>query len=281
VFQVFFETDQRKALEPACVAYDNAGKATEALEFDVFRRLATSASVASLSHWGAVSWRFGEKTGLGGRELLAAVRESPQVDLWFCNPFPYLEGLFPSLWQHGHTTHPGLLEIAQAFFAAAGLPAEDLVRLERSSHFSAANYFVGTPRFWAAYLPFVAAAIERAEAGMPPALRDRLHSPEADPKLWHKGSTYLPFIVERLVPTFLRGPGRELTAQRYALPREEAKLNAELRALRELKDRAIAEQSVPLAREWMERRNRYVKPRTKPEWWAEFADLINPTEIVF
>ena len=281
VFQVFFESDQRSTLDRAFVPYDNAGKATEALEFDVFRRLAASASVGSLSHWGAVSWRFGEKTGLSGRELLSRVREAPQVDVWYCNPYPYIEALFPSFWYQGQTTHPGLLEIAHSFFVAADLPVEDLVRLERCEHFSAANYFVGTPRFWSAYLPFVATAIERAEARLSPAMRERLHSSQADPKLWHKGSTYLPFIVERLVPTFLRGPGQGLITRRYALPREEAKLSPELRALRELKDRAIAERSLPLVREWMDRRNRYVKPRTRPEWWAQFADLLNPPEIVF
>lgn len=281
VFQIHFSPSQQSALDPAFVPYDNAAKTTEALEFDVFRRLAASRSVGSLTHWGAVSWRFFEKTGLTGRELLSLVRESPEVDLWYCNPYPYLEGLFHSNWHHGHTTHPALLDIARAFFSAAALPEQDLARLEPSSHFSTANYFVGSPRFWAVYLPFVSAALERAEAGMPAEWLTKLHSSEADPKERHHGSTYLPFIIERLLPTFLRGPGAHLLARRYVCHREEARLDGELRALRQLKDRAVAEQSAPLAREWMQRRNAYAKPRCAPHWWAEYSALLNPDEIVF
>jgi hypothetical protein len=281
VFQIYFDPTQQSALDSAFVPYDNSARTTEALEFDVFRRLAASASVKSHSHWGAVSWRFFEKTGLTGRELLALVRESPEVDLWYCNPSPYLEGLFHSNWHHGHTTHPGLLGLARAFFTAAALPVQDLARLDSSNDFSTANYFVGSPRFWTAYLPFVSAAIERAEAGMPPEWLTKLHSSDADPRDLHHGSTYLPFIVERLLPTFLRGPGAHLLARRYICHREESKLDGELRALRQLKDRAIAEQSVPLAREWMQRRNVCIKPRAPADWWQQFAELLNPTEIVF
>jgi hypothetical protein len=262
IFQIFFD--------PA-----------EALEFDVFRRLSTSRSIASLSHWGAVSWRFFEKTGMTGRELLELVRASPEVDLWYCNPSPYLEGLFHSNWHHGHTTHPALLDIARAFFSAAGLPVQDLSRLHPSSHFSTANYFVGSPRFWAAYLRFVSNAIQRAETGMPREWLTKLHSSDADPRDLHHRSTYLPFIIERLLPTFLRGPGSHLHIRRYLCHREEAKLDSDLRALRELKDCAIAEQSVPLAREWMQRRNVCVRRRAPPDWWEQFAELLNPVEIIF
>jgi hypothetical protein len=281
VFQIFFDPGQRSALDPAFVSYDNASRTTERLEFDVFQRLAASASVQTLTHWGAVSWRFFEKTGLRGRELLNLVRESPEVDLWYCNPYPYLEALFPSYWYQGHTTHPGLRDVASAFFEAASLPSEDLLRLEAADCFSAANYFIGSPRFWASYLPFISSALDAADRNMTPAARARLRSPEADPKGWHHGAGYLPFIIERLLPTFLRGPGAHLVTRRYAVPREEAKLNDELRRLRAMKDQAVAQRSDIVAREWMELRNRYVRPRCQADWWAEFGDFLNPTEIVF
>lgn len=281
VFQIYFDPAQQSALDPAFVPYDNSARTTEALEFDVFRRLAASASVKSHSHWGAVSWRFFEKTGLTGRELLSQVRLAPEVDLWYCHPYPYLEGLFHSSWHHGHTTHPDLLNLAREVFEVARLPTDDLDRLEASNHFSAANYFVGSQRFWAVYLPFVRDVLAAAEVGLPPTTLATLHSSDADPKKFHHGSTYLPFIIERLLPTFLRGPGAHLTVRRYALPRKEARLNGELRLLRTLKDQAVAEQSTDLARNWMARRNRYVQPRCTREWWAEFAPLLNPAEIVF
>jgi hypothetical protein len=281
VFQIFFDPVQRGSLDTAFVPYDNGGRTTERLEFDVFRRLAASSSVQSMAHWGAVSWRFYEKTGIRGRELLSVVRAAPNIDLWFCNPYPYLEALFPSYWYQGHTTHPGLGQIAREFFTMAALPAQDLDRFEPASHFSAANYFVGSPRFWESYLPFVTAMLEKVDQGASPEWRERLRSPEADPKRWHRGAGYLPFIIERLLPTFLRGPGAHLAVRRYPVPREEAKLNDELRTLRIMKDQAIAQRSVDLAREWMERRNRYVIPRCKPEWWAEFGDFLTSREIVF
>lgn len=281
VFQIHYAPEQQGALDPAFVPYDNAGKATELLEFDVFRRLAASPSVQSLTHWGAVSWRFGEKTGLTGREFLAYPRAMPQIDLWYLNPYPFIESLFPSCWVQGHTTHPRFLPLVEQVFLAAGLDPISVRRIEPSHFFSAANYFIGSQRFWALYLPFVGDFIERVESGLPVSWRQELHSSKADPKGFHKGSTYLPFVVERLLPEFLRTAGSDLAVQRVPLPREEAKLNAELRALRELKDRAVAERSTSLAGEWMSRRNRYVKPRTTPTWWAEFSEVLNPSEIVW
>jgi hypothetical protein len=281
IFQIYFQGEQRSQIDSAFVAYDNAEKTTEVLELDVFRRLNGSASVRSLSHWGAVSWRFFEKTGLRGRELVDHIRSNPEVDLWYCNPYPYLEALFPNFWVHGATTHPGLLELASEFFAAANLPGQDLHRIEPSRHFSAANYFVGTPAFWSAYLPFINQALADAESNLSSVSLEKLHSSEADPRHWHHGATYVPFIVERLLPTFLRGPGSQLNIRRYPIPREEAKLNDELRLLRALKDQAVVGESRNLALQWMDRRNRYVKPRCAPAWWAQFGELLNPTEILF
>jgi hypothetical protein len=75
--------------------------------------------------------------------------------------------------------------------------------------------------------------------------------------------------------------GLYLTFRFYPIRREEAKLNDELRLLRALKDQAVQGQSRNLALQWMDRRNRYVKPRCAPAWWAEFGELLNPTEIIF
>lgn len=281
VFQIHYAPEQQGALDPAFVPYDNAGKATELLEFDVFRRLAASPSVQSLTHWGAVSWRFGEKTGLTGRELLAQVRSAPEVDLWYHNPYCYMECLFPSLWVQGHTTHPRLLMIAEQVFEVAGLDVSALRRLESSRFFSAANFFIGTPRFWGRYLPFVNDLLERVEKGLSEPWREELHSSAADARDLHHGATYLPFIIERLLPVFLRVHGADLVTRKVFLPREEAKLDAELRQLRDLREQAVTQRSVAIAREWMERRNRYVKPRAPAEWWAEFSEVLNPSEIVW
>ena len=129
------------------------------------------------------------------------------------------------------------------------------------------NYFVGRPSFWAAYLPFVAQALARAEASMPTAQLARLHSTEADWELTHNASTYVPFIVERLFTVFLRTAGRHLTAQQVRLPPREALMHPALDELRTMKNVAILSRSTRILALWQQKRMDYL--RQYPADWCE------------
>jgi len=281
IFQIHFKGEQAEHLDDAFEHYDNQGVMAETQEFEVFNKLYDSTQTKGLAHWGAVSWRFTEKTGLTGQALLDQVAAHPDVDVFYMNPYPYNEALFQSVWMQGETTHPDFLSIAEQFLMAAGFNADEVLRIDNSASVSTCNYCVGSPAFWQLYIPFIEGVLKRAEAKLPRALRARIHSPEADVKSLHHGSTYIPFIVERLFAVFMRSEGRGLKARKIPLPAQEAKLNEHLRSLRMLKDAAVAGKSKVLYAIWANYRNLYCQAAFKPYWTQKYLKTLNPKEVVW
>jgi hypothetical protein len=281
IFQIYYEPWHIELLDPAFEPFDNSGVVSEFLEYDVFSRLAASPELQSTPLWGALSWRFGEKTGISGDALRDAINANPGFDLYYCNPYPENEALFHNMWLQGETCHPRFLELARAVFAAAGLPEDDLIAVEPSALFSAANYFVGSPKFWSLYLAFVRRVMGLSDSRLSREMRELLHSPEADKRAMHNGATYVVFIIERLLPTFLKTSGRHLKTFKVALPDKEAELNVHIRLLREMKDVAHKTKSAWLAACWINYRNLYFAQSSSREWCATHLRNVTPTSVRF
>ena len=281
IWQIYYQAVQQAQLDAAFTPLDNSRFPSETHELAVFQRLHTSGAAASYSAWGALSWRFAEKTGLSGHELLHIVQQSPSVDVFYMNPFPHIEALFASPWWHGEVAHPDLLEVANAFLDAAGLCTEELNRLTPAREFSMCNYFVGSQSFWQSYLPFVEGALHRADMKMPPALRAKMHSEDADWRKLHHASTYVPFIMERLFTVFLHNQGRHLKVQKIPCPLGESNMNEDLLELRNMKDVAVLSRSKHILAMWQEKRSEYFR-KTSSAWWCDrYLDRLITAPVVW
>ena len=274
IWQIYYQAVQESKLDKAFVPLDNSQFPSETHEFAVFQRLQASGAADTLSAWGALSWRFAEKTGLSGQELLRMVEQAPEADVFYMNPFPHIEALFASPWWHGEVAHPEFLEVASAFFAAAGLDAAELHRLTPAREFSMCNYFVGGPRFWQSYLPFVEQALRRADEHMPPGLRAKMHSEDADWRKLHHASTYVPFIVERLFTVYLRTQGRHLKAHKISSPRGEDSMNKSLIDLISMKDMAILTRSKTILALWQKERAAYFRQTSSALWCDRYLGRL-------
>lgn len=272
IWQILFNQDQRARLDTAFTPLDNSQYPAETQEFAVFQRLVGSGATAQFPVWGALSWRFGEKTGMSGHNLLSVVQQSPDVDVFYMNPFPHIEALFVSPWWHGEVAHPEFLDVSSAFLEAAGLDGSDLHRLTAARDFSMCNYFVGGPRFWQSYLPFVEQALQRADLNMPPDLRAKMHSVDADWRKLHHASTYIPFILERLFTVFLHTQGRHLKVQKIPSPLGEANMNEALRDLRNMKDVAVLTRSTKVLDMWQEKRATYFRQTSNAAWCDRYLE---------
>jgi hypothetical protein len=281
IFQIYYEAWQRELLDPNFAALDNSKGNSELLEFAVFEKLATTDYVKGAQLWGALSWRFTEKTGMTGTDWVKEISAHPGNDVYFCNPYPENEALFHNMWLHGDTRHAQFLALSQAVFQVTGLPVEELTSILSSDRFSAANYFVATPKFWGAYLPWVQQVMSVANKKLPPKVRDLMHSSGADEADLHKGATYVPFIVERLFPVFMKTEGKNLKGYKIALPERERELNVHVKLLREMKDVAIRTKSAWLAACWINYRNLYLTQVNGKEWCTKHLRNITPTEIKF
>lgn len=281
IFQIYFQPWQKELLDPAFVALDNSKATAESLEFDVFERLARSKYVEGCSLWGALSWRYTEKTGLTGTDLLKVIDANPGMDVYYCNPHVQNEGLFHNMWVQGDTSHPQFLELCREVFQACGLPQQELTGIAPPAVWSAANYFVGTPAFWNKYLQWVRAILTMADQKLPPKARALLHSSVADAKGVHGGASYVPFIVERLFPLFMKTAGRGLKGYKIALPEREREMNVHVKLLREMKEMAHRTNSAWLAACWVNYRNLYFSQTNGRAWCDKHLRAITPTEVRF
>lgn len=281
IFQIYYEDWHEQLLDPEFVPYDNRGVQSELFEFEVFEKLIHSAQTKGAQYWGALSWRFGEKTGMSGKELLATIEANPGFDVYYCNPFPANEAVYHNGWVQGEPSHPSFLALSKAFFEAAGLQTDRLSLIQVSGSFSASNYMVGSPAFWDAFVLFVRRALGNAQRKMPANMRALLHSKVADQHNFHFGATYVPFIVERLLGTFLATDGAGLKSHKFPLPAREAELNVHQRLLREMKDVAHKTRSNWLAAIWMNYRALYLTQTNGREWCQKYLRSITPAEIRF
>jgi hypothetical protein len=281
IFQIYFEPWQRELLDKGFKPLDNSGASAESMEFAVFERLEMSEAVKDAELWGALSWRFSEKTGMTGKELLAQIKANPGYDVYFCNPHLGNEAIHYNMWLQGETSHPHFLSLVSAVFKAAGLDEQELTALHPSSSYSAANYFVATPKFWRAYIAFIRKVLKAADKNLSPELLRLLHSKSADPNDLHAGATYVPFIVERLFGYFMRTKGSKLKPFKLVLSKREAELNVHQKLLREMKDMAFKTKSPWLAACWVNYRNLYLsQTQTKP-WCNKYLRVITPTKMHF
>jgi hypothetical protein len=281
VFQIYYRPQQRQALDPAFEPYDNSGDLSPLLELNVFRKIARQPECAGLAYWGAVSWKFGQKTGLTGAALLATIRANPGFDVYFCNPHPDTEALYHNLWVQGETSHPQFMTLAREIFALARLDVSALEGLWPAALYAAANYFVATPAFWEDYLGFVGAVLDALPGRLSPLGAAMLHSPMADARGAHANASYLPFVVERLFSTFLLARRDKYRAYKYLTENSRLERNVHLRHLREMKDEAGRTRSEWLASCWSNYRRLYLAQLHGKLWLQKYQPLVTPRETRF
>lgn len=281
IFQIYYRPEQRQFLDPAFEPYNNQGDSSPLLEFNVFRKLMNSELPRGAGLWGALSWKFKEKTGLSGEQLRKIIAANPDQDVYYCNPFPELEGVYHNLWLQGETSHPNFLILCRDFLQAAGLDESCLTQLVPSTYFAASNYIVATPEFWQGYIAFISDVIDKAERGMSTTAKAMIYSAAADRKAMHAGASYMPFIVERLFGVYLARVQGKYKTCKFTCEQQENKLNVHLRLLRQMKDVAISSKSLWLATCWINYRNVYMQQLHGNDWCNRYLRDITPVNAKF
>jgi len=281
IYQIYYQSQQKPLLDPELEPYNNIGDKSPLLEFNVFLKLGLDKELQKLPLWGALSWKFGQKTGLSGADLKKMIADNPGYDVYYCNPHPDTEALFHNLWLQGETTHPNFLVLCREFFESADLPVELLTDVYPSKLFSSANYFVGTPAFWERYLKFVGITLALANKKLTPTTRAILYSSTADKRGMHAESSYIPFIIERLFAVFLMQQGKDIKAFKLPLQLPESRLNVHLTMLRQMKDVAHAQKSLWLTACWANYRSLYLSTMRDKEWIKKHLKAVTPSATRF
>jgi len=150
-------------------------------------------------YFGLISPKFNNKSKLRGSEFIHWINSNPGYDVYFFNPFPQLSYWNFNVWTQGEFWHPGLADLANALFAAAGLSIR-VDKLPRNTAASSlySNYWVGNEKFWRIYMAFVRKLVAAVD-DLAAVERKKLF--ELAPH--YAPATYFPFVFERLFSTFL------------------------------------------------------------------------------
>jgi len=281
IFQIYYHDRQLPFLDPDFEPYDNAEDKSPLLEFNVFAKLLQSDKLHGTRLWGALSWKFGQKTGLTGARFKKVIAANPGYDVYFCNPHAEVEALYHNLWLQGEVSHPNFIALSKEIFEVAGLPAELLTEIQPSLNFATANYFVATPSFWKRYAAFVSRILLAANKKLSPTARAIMFSSTADPSGVHAEASYIPFIVERLFSVFLRTEGHDFRAYKISPQDPHGPINVHLKLLSEMRNLACRTKSAWMASCWVNYRNLYLTNSHGAPWAQRYLKCITPQAVVF
>jgi len=281
IYQIYYHPEQVCYLDPLFLPYDNSDDNDPLLEFNVFRKIERSGDVDGCRLWGALSWKFKQKTGMTGDELHQFIEANPGYDVYYCNPHVHLEAIFPNLWIQGETAHPNFLRLSRTIFYVLGFPPSWLYAVYPTKAFASTNYIIATPSFWRAYITFVENALERLHCELSLDELGQLFSSAADHKGFHAGASYLPFVVERLFACFMLQEGQNYYSIKYPLPRQEAKLDQHQILLRQMKDQACKDHSLWMLACWVNYRNLYLLTHFKHNWIERYIHIMTPNPPEF
>jgi hypothetical protein len=283
IYQIYYREDQKPHLDSEFIPYNNEGDKDPLLEFNVFRKIYRSQEHHKGELWGALSWKFTQKTGLTGKCLHSFIKSNPGYDVYYCNPFPEFEAIYQNLWAQGETAHPDFINLNKEVFEIIGLPHGLLLEeIQPKAAFAATNSIVGSAKFWSAYFAFIEGVLEKLFSKGGESLLKKLHSSSADAKGAHAGASYIPFIVERLFAVFLYSQeGKSLRTIKYPLPEAEKQVNVHMKHLREMKEAAWKSKSVWMASCWLNYRNLYLTQCHGIEWARKYLPVISPKKITF
>jgi hypothetical protein len=153
-YQILNHYTSRQELDPGFAVLDNsANERPDWYEYWPIRKFLLSESLDEDAFYGFLSPKFKLKTNLGAAEVRGFIQESDAAtDVVLFSPSIHNSAFYLNVFEHGDAEHPGLLQVANDFFARIHKPQplDSLVSDSRNTVHS--NYFIAKPRFWREWL---------------------------------------------------------------------------------------------------------------------------------
>lgn len=215
IYQIYYKDEQKAKLDPAFTPWDNTANLQPDLqEWYIWDKIFPEAMEEKLDYWGAVSWKFGDKTNLSGQQFVDFIQANPGYDVYFVNPAVINEAVFLNGWEQGDIWHPNLSKIATEFFTKIGYTDPGLrdTVIDRNVMMFA-SYFVASREFWQDYMKISSQLFTEAEKD--PEFRQKVFGQGLSEYNLNKSLPNFPFINERLVSTVIDMKGYRSAAYPY------------------------------------------------------------------
>lgn len=212
IHQIYYRRNQRRHLDSGFSAWNNLkNRRPEWAELWVMIRALESNPGSFKDLTGFVSWKFRQKTCLTSCEVRDFIEAHPGYDCYIFNPLTLQTALFASVWDQGERWHPGIKTHAARLLEECGINADLDSCVDTFDNTSYCNYFVGGPRFWAAYFAVTKKVFDTLEDQ-----RRRKTGPWRTTIHNSRKYKFIPFIVERFFGIVARlNPELKILPYRY------------------------------------------------------------------
>jgi hypothetical protein len=203
IFQIYFKPELKSQCDPLFTPLDNTSNPRPELrEWDVWNREHETILEQNLDLWGFVSWKFKEKTGLAGHQVLKFITDHPNFDVYLFNPCILNEAVFANSWEQGDLHHPNISDIGNTFLEKIGHGKVDVksMMLDRNKTVFA-NYIVGSRAFWIKFMEFTRKLF--SEADKDPEFKHQVFGTGLSNYAHDASLPNFTFLIERLIPTYL------------------------------------------------------------------------------
>jgi hypothetical protein len=169
-YQILNHYTSRQDLDPGFDVLDNSrNERPDWYEYWPIRKFLLTESLDENAFYGFLSPKFKLKTNLSAvdvRNFIQAAAAGTDVVLF--SPSIHNSAFYLNVFEHGDAEHPGLMRVAQDFFARINYsqPLESLISDSRNTVHS--NYFIAKPRFWRAWLKITEQLFAIAETAQDP-----------------------------------------------------------------------------------------------------------------
>jgi len=170
IYQILNHYTSRQDLDPGFGVLDNStNERPDWYEYWPIRKFLLNEPLDEDAFYGFLSPKFKLKTNLGAAEVVDFIRGSDAAtDVVLFSPSIHNSAFYLNVFEHGDAEHPGLMRVAQDFFARINHrePLASLVSDSRNTVHS--NYFIAKPRFWRAWLKLTEQLFSIAETAGDP-----------------------------------------------------------------------------------------------------------------
>jgi hypothetical protein len=154
IYQILNHYTSRQDLDPGFGVLDNStNERPDWYEYWPIRKFLVNEPLDENAFYGFLSPKFRVKTNLSAVEVVDFIRGSDAAtDVMLFSPSIHNSAFYLNVFEHGNAEHPGLMRVAQDFFARINHPQPLAGLVSDSRNTVHSNYFIAKPRFWRAWL---------------------------------------------------------------------------------------------------------------------------------
>jgi hypothetical protein len=205
IFQIYYNQETQTELDPGFLPLDNtANERPDWREYWPIRRYLLENTLEDGVLYGFLSPKFKTKTNLAASDVVSFAASLPEdTDVAILSPYWDYMAFHWNLFEQGEYWHPGLLAIAEEFFASrCGIgKLSELIMTSRDTVYS--NFFLARAPFWQRWLEVNEMLFKAAESGDGPLAEGLNRGTD-----YSNAVQYKVFIMERTASALLASEPR-------------------------------------------------------------------------